>query len=363
MKQFRVIVVGGGIIGAAVFQRLSRRYGGEVLMIEKSRPGIGATAFSGGIVRAFHLDEALADLCARGLQFYRELARTGDGEFHIHPGGFLQLIDEAHEAQARRVFTHLSLQVELEWLDIGAARQRFGLASGEGLCAAVFEPGAGHVDPLVLARVLTRMGECDRGVAMTGVELHEITLARDAVCGIATNIGAIACEQLVLCTGAWTPALGQRLGVSAAAALRSKAIQVSCVSRPPEAHAFAAFVDLSSDAYGRPNGTQAALIGCPVDEWDIDPELMTTPTEHARADALARAQRRFAWLNTSQCLGGSRRHDAYDASGRGVVAWDKAMRGVLTASGFSGNGVKLAPTVAESVAALVQAQHIGERAA
>lgn len=355
MNHHRIVIVGGGIIGAAVFQRLSRAWGREVLMIEKSRPGLGATAFSGGIVRAFHLDPLLAEQCAQGLQFYRGLAHASGSEFQIHRTGFLQLIDEGHSTAAREAYARLSGQVALEWMTADAAASRFKLDSLQGLCAAVYEPGAGHVDPLLLARVLTHMGQRDGGEAMTGVELRGITTKNGAACGIETNLGHIVCEQLVVCTGAWTPELSQRLGVRAPFTLRSKAIQINLVSRKAQTVALPAFVDLGTEAYGRPHGADAAFIGCPVDAWDIDPEVVMPPSADARTDALTRARRRFAWLDDSEALGGYRRHDAYDTTGRGVVAWADAPSGVLIASGFSGNGVKLAPAVAQTVASRLQA--------
>ncbi len=355
MNHHRIVIAGGGIIGAAVFQRLSRAWGREVLLIEKSRPGLGATAFSGGIVRAFHLDPLLAEQCVQGLHFYRNLARTSGGEFSIQRTGFLQLIDEAHCAQARAAHASLSNEVELEWMTAEAAASRFHLASRQGLCAAVYEPEAGHVDPLSLARLLTSMGQQDGGAAMTGVELQGITSENGTVCGVETNIGRIGCEQVVVCTGAWTPALNRRLGVCAPAVLRSKAIQINLMSRKAEAQPLPAFVDLSTEAYGRPQGAGAVFIGCPVDTWDIDPEIVTPPLADARADAIARAGQRFAWLDGSVALGGYRRFDAYDATGRGVVAWADAPSGVLVAAGFSGNGVKLAPAAAQAVVAKLQA--------
>lgn len=355
MNAHRIVIVGGGIIGAAIFQRLSRAWGREVVMIEKSRPGQGATAFSGGIVRAFHLDPLLADQCAQGLQFYRDLAHASGGEFQIHRTGFLQLIDEAHHTAAREAFANLSGQVALEWMTADAAASRFKLASSQGLCAAVYEPEAGHVDPLSLARLLTHMGQRDGGIAMPGVELHGISTHNGVTCGVETNLGHIVCEQVVVCTGAWTPELGRRLGVRTPFALRSKAIQINLVSREAQATAMPAFVDLGSDAYGRPHGADAAFIGCPVDAWDIDPDIVSPPRADARTDALARARQRFAWLDNSQALGGYRRHDAYDATGRGVVAWADAPSGVLIAAGFSGNGVKLAPAAAQAVTRHLQA--------
>lgn len=360
MKRARIVIVGGGIVGAAVFQRLARLHGPEVLLIERSRAGHGATAFSGGIVRAYHLDPLLAERCAEGLRYYRNLTRNTAGEFRIHRTGFLQLVDAPHLDAARRAYAALSPRVALEWLTPDEAARRFGLASHDGLAAAVYEPDAGHVDPLLLARLMTGLGERDGGTAMAGVELRGIATRGGTVCGVHTNTGTLECEQLVLCTGAWTPGLLRRTGAACAVPLRAKAIQVNLVSRDNPQAELPAFVDLGSDAYGRPHGERAALIGCPVDAWDIDPDQMTAPTDEVRRDALQRAQRRFDWVARSTPLGGYRRHDAYEPSGRGVIAWSPDTEGVLIAAGFSGSGVKLAPSAARIAATLLHEQRVAQ---
>ena len=53
----RVVVVGGGVQGAATAFHLSRR-GARVLVLERSAPGAGATGRSSGFVR-MHYDLAL----------------------------------------------------------------------------------------------------------------------------------------------------------------------------------------------------------------------------------------------------------------------------------------------------------------
>ena len=49
MDDFDTIVVGGGVIGAAVFAELAKRRGARLLLIERRLPGSGATAMSGAV--------------------------------------------------------------------------------------------------------------------------------------------------------------------------------------------------------------------------------------------------------------------------------------------------------------------------
>jgi sarcosine oxidase subunit beta len=352
-SSYRVIVVGGGIVGASVFHRLSQFLGNEVLMIERSRLGMGATGFSGGILRAFHLDPQLSDLAARGLQQYRTLEAASRDRFTIHKTGFLKLIDPVNLDKARFEYLRLSPHVDLEWMPAAAAADRFNLSIYEGLSAAVYEPNAGYVDPYALNGMLIDLGKRNGGTTLTGVELNRLRTVGEVACGITTNAGEIDCSTIVLCTGAWSPTLVAQLGIKAPQTLRSKAIQVNLFHAVKGIPEFPAFVDLSTGAYGRPNGDNTVFVGKPVDEWDINPNTTESPSEKQSRDARELAMRRFRWGDKCRAIGGYRRYDSYTASGRGIAGWSPSLRGVVLATGFSGGGVKLAPAVSDMVAAMV----------
>ncbi len=84
MNTGRIVIVGGGIVGAAIFHRLAAEYGSRVLLLERSIPAFGATGFSGGILRAFHTDPALAADCALGLTAYARLVRAHGADFAVN---------------------------------------------------------------------------------------------------------------------------------------------------------------------------------------------------------------------------------------------------------------------------------------
>jgi glycine/D-amino acid oxidase-like deaminating enzyme len=187
--------------------------------------------------------------------------------------------------------------------------------------------------------------------------------ARDgAAAGIATNVGDFGCQVVVLCTGAWSPALARRLGVATPEPLRSKVIQVNLVQTDRNLQHLPAFVDLDAGTYGRPHNSHAAFIGSPVDTWDIDPDVMESPAATEWVETMRRGKGRFDWLDTCKVIGGYRRHDAYSNSGGDAIAWSPTLAGVLVAAGFSGSGIKLAPAAGDRVCELVR-ESLGRRAA
>jgi glycine/D-amino acid oxidase-like deaminating enzyme len=348
-----IVVVGAGIVGAAVFHQLAARHGARVLLLEQSVPAFGATGFSGGIVRAFHPEPELAEDCARGVDAYAALVRRHGADFAPVRTGFVQLVATAQLESARRVYEQLGARFDLRWLEPRAAAQRFGLASSEGLAAAVLEPGAGYVDPRRVTMRWLALGQAAGGRVRTGVELAGLDRDPAGHLLARTGTGSLACERVVLCAGAWTPRLLDRLGLASPVPLRAKAIQVNCMAQAGGPQ-LPAFVDGATGAYGRPDVRGTVLVGCPVDEWDLDPDLLQRPDPGVRRHALQLARQRFPFLDDG-AGGGLRRHDAYAPQGHGVVAPCVGCDDVLVAAGFGGNGVKLAPVVAERVAAWVPA--------
>lgn len=356
-RRYRVAVVGGGVIGAAVFHRLSQAYGDAVLLVERARrhAPAGASAVSGGIVRVFHLDEQLCEDALAGLRFFQQLASLHGQAFSLRRTGFLTLVGSAQLEAARSRVAQLGKLIELKWLSGAEAAAMLGAPPDPAVAAAVYEPHAGYVDVPALTALLLELGCSHGGVVRHGLAVDGIASAGGAVCGIETGEGRIDCDSVVLCTGAWTPALAQRLGVALGQPLRTKAIQINRVAPTLSRSALPAFVDLTSDVYGRPDG-ELVLLGCPVDCWDVDPDLVEAPEPAQYRDVVRRGRQRFPWLDEARVVSGSRRPDAYSASGRGEVAWSPSLRGLLVASGYSGGGVKLAPVAAAQALARLGAQ-------
>lgn len=352
-KQYNAIIVGGGIIGASIFHRLSQDLGKNILLIEKSRPGFGATAFSGGILRAFHLDSVISDRALRGMQFYKELKNVAEEKLVLHRTGFLNLIDNSHHDRAEHEFARQSKTLDLEWISANSAKKRFGLNSVNKLTAAVYEPEASFVDPLVLSELLLDIGKRNGGTVRFGIEMQNLKQRNGKVLGITTNVGDFDCDNVILCTGAWSPTLTKHLQVQTSEKLRSKCIQVNIIESETNIGSIPAFIDLSTGTYGRPDEAHTALIGCPVDAWDVDPDIMQSPVQQQQIEALTRAEQRFEWVSASEAVGGYRRCDAYTHKEMGITEWSPSIRGVLIAAGFSGNGVKLAPATADIISGMI----------
>src|SRR5512147_3084819 len=87
----RIVIAGGGIIGANLAYRLARR-GAAVTLLERARPGGGATANSFAWINATYSKQPWAyfNLNRLGIEAWQQLDRELPGELPLRWGGSVE---------------------------------------------------------------------------------------------------------------------------------------------------------------------------------------------------------------------------------------------------------------------------------
>lgn len=346
------VVIGAGVIGAAAALAL-RRAGRAVALLDSDRVAAGASGWSGGVARVFHLDAEEAARAAYGLPILRDLARAIGVGVPFHETGYLYFPKPQDREAALAAARALAPEHGTEF--VGADRLATlypGLAlAGDG---AIHEPRAGFADPravaLAHAEAFVRAG----GRLLEGVRVG--TLAPDAGgVRLETTLGPILADQVVLAAGYATPGILDALGV--AHDLFSRSIQVT-LFEPPHRIVAPAFTDEEFDVYGKPDPASGGLyVGAPTTA-ESRGEIAAEPVDANHvARTMAAARVRFGWMDAARPRGGLRHADCYGARGRGeVFRLPGALSRIVVAAGFSGGGFKMAPWAGEAAAALV-AEH------
>jgi glycine/D-amino acid oxidase-like deaminating enzyme len=218
MTSGRVVVVGAGILGAAVAARLAEA-GLRVTLLDQDQPGCATSRWSFAWInsndkapRPYH------DLNHAGIRAWAELAPDLDGDAWYRPSGHVELAASRAELEAR-------VQRLTDW---GYPARLVDAAEAAALepalrvppdVAAAFFPGEGYLltEPLIarlVARAQThgariRTGEPGR---VTGLDTSPGAPPR-----VRTAAGAVLeADEVICCAGRWTPALAALSGTAAA---------------------------------------------------------------------------------------------------------------------------------------------------
>ena len=199
-----VVVVGAGIVGAAVAYELARA-GAEVVLLDTSLPGSGVTgasfAWIGG-PRGGDVPDGSSPLRRRVLAEYRRLEAEVPG-FEVRWSGALVWREEAgvdapllpHErlvgpAEIRRIEPHLAAPPE----------------------RAVYLETDGAVDPVAVTQALVAAARSAGARVLVNCAATALHMDGDRVEGVRTSGGFLPATTVVLAAGAGTPVLCSPLG-------------------------------------------------------------------------------------------------------------------------------------------------------
>jgi glycine/D-amino acid oxidase-like deaminating enzyme len=209
-----VLVIGGGIVGAATAYHLARR-GASVTLVESERLAFGATGRNLGYIwlhtRRVGPELDLARATRDGLA---ELPAELDADFGLRMDGGLIYAKTEAQAEVLRAFVEQRVAdgLPLRFLDGDEARALAPILPAS-VVAASFCPLDAQVDS---RRYVQAYGFAAQRL---GVRLLEGVTARafetegDRIVRVHTDAGPITAGTVVLAAGAWSPALGAQLGL------------------------------------------------------------------------------------------------------------------------------------------------------
>ena len=209
-----VVVIGGGIIGAACADELTRR-GASVTLVERDELAAGASGRNQGLWVPPE-DLALHELASRSLARYLEVRDEAPLPVWIDPlpvGTVVVAVDEPSRQGADEILGELSgAGFAIEALDAPAlAEVEPGVA--EDLAGAWFVEAGHRLDPAALTIALALIA-ASRGASIRHHLSARALLERgERVSGVVTDEGVIEADEVVVAAGPWSPRLLEPLGV------------------------------------------------------------------------------------------------------------------------------------------------------
>lgn len=201
-RDFDIVILGGGCIGASILYELTRRGFRSLALIDQGRQTTSATANSGGMLRVFHENPehvALALAHSRMLELYNRMRVIRS---RPEQNGSLYFFNRERLAKfeaSLRAMSNASYPFEILTTNQGQERfPEFRWADGEW---AIYEPQGGVLDPLSYTQDLLRASLADGVTLIDSFEARRLTsyLEHYRICGENQTITARA---LVLAGGA-----------------------------------------------------------------------------------------------------------------------------------------------------------------
>lgn len=336
---YETAVIGAGITGASIAAKLCSA-GMSVALIDQGAAGsLGASGYSGGLVRLYDSDPLLMQLAAYAI------SAMDDGVFAGTYGQALRRTGVIYRAAVDQL-DDLCSAIEL----YGSERYPMRLLSNRELDGGqyprcpdeprvnLFEPGAcvGNVRQAVaaLCGVVRQHGLL--------LEHHEVGAidcrSRDLV-HIELGDVTLRCRAVVIATGAWSQRLVPQLGLQTRSIPLARVMSDSDWSMP--------VIDAVTQSYGIPLTRNLVQTGCGLRDSGVGPEHLALPDARHADDARQRvAQLSGESADRFRVLDVLPGFDSYSVDGRPVLGFCDEQSPVYVAAGLSGLGFKFAPGIA-----------------
>ncbi len=215
-SQARVVIVGGGIIGASVAYHLTRLGWRDVALLEQGSLSSGTTWHAAGLVGQLRSSSNLTQLIRYSADLYGRLeAETGQATGWTRCGSISVARTTERMIQLKRnASVARSYGIEAEVISAKQAGERYPLMRTDDLVGAVWIPGDGKANPADITQALARGARAGGAQIHEGVRVTGVRLERGAVAAVETSAGPIATEILVNCAGMWARELGRLSGVT-----------------------------------------------------------------------------------------------------------------------------------------------------
>jgi dimethylglycine dehydrogenase len=209
----RVVIIGGGAVGASCLYHLAKAGWTDCVLLEKNELTAGSTWHAAGNVPTFSSSWSIMNMQRYSASLYRELGDLVDYPMNYHVTGSIRLGHSKERLQEfKRVVGMGRYQgMDLDILSPDQIKSKYPFLETHDLTGALYDPYDGDIDPAQLTQALAK------GARDLGAKIFRFCPATGARRDkdewiISTSQGDIRCDYVVNAAGYYAREVGKWFG-------------------------------------------------------------------------------------------------------------------------------------------------------
>ena len=211
----RVVVIGGGIVGASILYHLTKLGWTDVVLVERKQLTAGSTWHAAGGFHSMNSDPNMARLQDYAISVYKEVEEISGQDVGMHLTGGITIAATEERWEVVR-YEHEKLKV------LGIESRLVGPSEIRDLCPIIdtskvigglFVDNEGNLDPYGSTHAMAKSARMAGAQVYVKTMVTNLVHKSDGSWTVVTDQGNIHCEHVVNAAGLWAREVGQMAGV------------------------------------------------------------------------------------------------------------------------------------------------------
>ncbi|HEX2526094.1 MAG TPA: FAD-dependent oxidoreductase [Geminicoccus sp.] len=215
-SHYRVVVVGGGIVGASVLYHLAKLGWSEVALIERRELTAGSTWHAAAGFHAINADPNIAALQDYTIRLYRELQAETEVDLGLNFTGAITFAGAPERWEwlhaALSLFKSMGLD-EARLMPPDEIKELCPIVDTNGVHGGLWDPNDGYLDPYGTTHAFADVARRNGAEIILRNRVLELRPRADGSWEVVTEQGTIIAEHVVNAGGLWAKQVGMMAGV------------------------------------------------------------------------------------------------------------------------------------------------------
>ncbi len=210
----KVVVIGGGVVGASVLYHLTKAGWTDVVLLERAELTAGSTWHAAGGMHTVNGDPNVAKLQQYTIELYKEIEAISGQSCGVHLTGGIMLagtqerLDWLKMARARGRY----LGMDLDLISVSEAKKLFPLMDEKHFVGALYDPVEGHVDPYGVTHAYAKAAQIKGATIERQTRVTDLQPRPDGSWDVITEQCNVHAEHVVNAGGLWAREVGRMVG-------------------------------------------------------------------------------------------------------------------------------------------------------
>jgi len=215
-NQYRVVVIGGGVVGASVAYHLTKFGWSDIALLERDVLTAGSSWHAAGGFHALNADPNIAALQSYTIDLLTELTAESGINIGMHMTGGIEFACAPARWEwlqsAYRTFQSLGLN-DVELIGPDEIKRRCPIINTDGIIGGMYSAREGHIDPSAVVHAYARCAKMRGADIVEHTKVEDLRQRPDGSWDVITDKGTIIAEHVVNAGGLWAKKVGLMAGI------------------------------------------------------------------------------------------------------------------------------------------------------